>query len=211
MTGEDADDIKDLLDQLDLSDEEAEEAEAAGANVEIPPEEMLAEFTTTKAEPSGLPIGMEDPGPLPAAPTQVIVVDRPTEQQATVTPAPVAGLIDVTKFVENYFQSHGEVIADCRSDRAEAQQVIANLQADIDAIKGSHGPQSVPRIYIEALVKAIEVKANINDTKVKMTDSGAKLIAALRSQINIQNNQTTIDGNLENILVRPLDAMTDEF
>jgi hypothetical protein len=76
-----------------------------------------------------------------------------------------------------------------------------------DAIRNDSADR-VPRMYVDALVKAVEVKANINDTAVKMIDAGAKLISAAKSQINVQQNSVAISSDLNDILNQP---MTDEY
>jgi hypothetical protein len=61
---------------------------------------------------------------------------------------------------------------------------------------------------VESLVKAIEVKSNINTTAVKMIEANAKTLAATKSSINIQQNTVASAGfdsaALERLLSEPL-------
>lgn len=203
MTADD-DDIKDLLEQLD-----AVEAETDEPVVDVVEDDMPQVITNTTHIPAGL---AEQPGQMPTTPSQIIVANQPSDEPGNAAPVAAQPPLEIKRFIDNYLAAHSEVLADCRTDRAETQSVIAALQADIDDIKqNGGGVKAVPRVLIESLVKALEVKANINDTKVKMTDSGAKLIAALRSQININNQQNIIDGSLEDVLTNPLNEGTDDY
>jgi len=70
-------------------------------------------------------------------------------------------------------------------------------------------------MFIDGLVKAVEVKANINMTAVKMMEANAKMLASMKATTSVQvNNQnvsvTGNDHDLERILDEPMNA-DDEF
>ena len=55
--------------------------------------------------------------------------------------------------------------------------------------------------HFDGLVKAVEVKANINTNAVKVMEGVAKMIAATKAGINVQNNNVQISGaELDDIL-----------
>lgn len=114
--------------------------------------------------------------------------------------------VDIVQYFERYDTMAEEIFAACRNDRQEAQEVIVLCREQIgEAIDNDRAPA---RMYVDSLVKAVEVKANVNDTAVKMIDAGAKLLAAAKNQINIQQNNVSIGDDLDDILNRP---MNDEY
>ncbi len=116
--------------------------------------------------------------------------------------------VNIKIYFERYEAMAEEIFAACRSDRQEAQAVLAMCKERVeDAIRNDTADR-VPRMYVDALVKAVEVKANINDTAVKMIDAGAKLISAAKNQINVQQNNVAVGSDLNDILNQP---MTDEY
>ena len=102
---------------------------------------------------------------------------------------------DVVNFKKYLTELDGvtqEVLQACRADRQEAQDVINMLRKEVnDAINKNKQPS---RMFIDGLVKSVEVKAGINATAVKMMDSVAKVLASTKSGINIQNNNMSVDG-----------------
>jgi len=66
-------------------------------------------------------------------------------------------------------------------------------------------------MWVDALVKAVEVKAGINSTAVKMVEANVKLLAATQSGIQInQQINTGASSSLEEILSDPI-GDDDEF
>ena len=102
---------------------------------------------------------------------------------------------DVVNFQKYLIELDGvtqEVLQACRADRQEAQDVINMLRKKVDAAINKN--QDPSRMFVDGLVKAVEVKAGINATAVKMMDSVAKVLASTKSGINIQNNNLHVDG-----------------
>lgn len=143
-----------------------------------------------------------------AAPTITpIEQSKNTEALVPVTPPPT---VDIAKTFEQLDAVTNEVLQACRSDRQEAQDVIGMLRNQIDK---AHNNNSDPaRVYVEGLVKAIEVKSNINMTAVKIIEANAKMLAATKAGTNIQlnNSVTTInDQALDEILNDPISNEID--
>jgi hypothetical protein len=173
--------LTDLLGQLDFEDSDlpADSANDYIAEVAEKPTEKIANKDITLPEPVPVP--------------DVI----PAEQD-----------VNIKVYFERYEVMAEEIFAACRSDRQEAQSVLAMCKERVQDAIDSGAPNAVPRMYVDALVKAVEVKANINDTAVKMIDAGAKLISAAKSQINVQQNNVAVSSDLNDILNQP---MTDEY
>jgi len=92
-----------------------------------------------------------------------------------------------------------EVLGACRSDRAEAQDVINMLKSQCDA---AHNVNKSPqRMYIDGLVKAVEVKADINSNAIKVMEGVAKMISATKASTSTENTSMQISGaELDKIL-----------
>ena len=88
------------------------------------------------------------------------------------------------KYLDKMDAVTNEVLVSCKADRQEAQQIIDLFLSKIHA--ATVAPPS--RMYVDGLVKAIEVKSNINMAAVKIMDTNAKMIAATKAGIVINNN-----------------------
>jgi len=110
----------------------------------------------------------------------------------------------LSKYLDKMDIVTNEVLVSCKADRQEAQQIIDLFLSKINAATAA--PPS--RMYVDGLVKAIEVKSNINMTAVKIMDTNAKMIAATKAGIVINNNtQVNHSNELTDILNS---APTDE-
>ena len=118
--------------------------------------------------------------------------------------------VDITKYLRRLDDVTDDVLKACKTDRAETQDLINLLR---DQVENSISTGSkISTGIIESLVKAIEVKSNINTTAVKMIEANAKTLAATKSSINIQQNTVSagIDSSmLERILSQPLGENDD--
>ena len=197
-------DLQDLLNQLDDHDEfMPTPAEIAGQVeqdvVHEEPEEEPEEKPKISTEE--MKNQKEGNGELAVPPETVLrPVDEllPTDARRLDIPAPSlieSEIDDAVNFQKYLIELDGvtsEVLQACRSDRQEAQDVINLLRKEVtDAIKSNKPPS---RMYVDGLVKAVEVKAGINATAVKMMDSVAKVLASTKSGINIQNNSLNVSG-----------------
>ena len=175
--------LTDLLGQLDSEDSDlpiGSDADDHIVEVEEKPTEKIVNKNIFLPEPASVP-------------DDVV----PTEQD-----------VNIKVYFERYEAMAEEIFAACRSDRQEAQSVLAMCKERVEDAIRNDSADRVPRMYVDALVKAVEVKANINDTAVKMIDAGAKLISAAKSQINVQQNNVAVGSDLNDILNQP---MTDEY
>jgi len=137
------------------------------------------------------------------------------EAQTTVVLDQQAHPIDIKKYVDRLDDTTIEVLAACRSDRAETQEVITSLKT---ALTDSLGRNETPdRQIVEGLVQALEVKSTINQTAVKMIDASIKLLAATKasSQINVTAQSASLNGGtgsavLDEQLRQILDNKMDE-
>jgi len=112
--------------------------------------------------------------------------------------------ISISKYLTRLDEVTDSVLSACAADRKEAQDVI-NLYRG--AIQDSADNGEVPsRMWVDGLVKAVEVKASINNTAVKAMEATAKMLAATKSGIQI-NQQFNNPANLTDILD---EALTDE-
>jgi LEA14-like dessication related protein len=61
-------------------------------------------------------------------------------------------------------------------------------------------------MYIDGLVKAVEVKANINQNAIKMMEANSKMIASMKpgSGTTINNNLQVNNSELDEILNNPV-------
>jgi len=75
-------------------------------------------------------------------------------------------------------------------------------QADASIAKGT----TPARMYIDGLVKAVEVKANINQNAIKMMEANSKMIASMKpgSGTTINNNLQVNNSELDEILNNPV-------
>lgn len=131
------------------------------------------------------------------------------DEQPVVTNQPP----DSSKYLAKLDSVTDEILEACRSDRQEAQDVIQMLRVEIQKALGLNRDPS--RMFVDGLVKAVEVKANINMTAVKVMEANAKMLASLKAGTNVQvNNQNVnLNGNdvdLERVLNEPMTS-EDEF
>jgi len=193
-------------------DEEVSDSGAAWIEGVIDPSELIS------VDPSQSDLSKPDDAIL--FPTDVRNIDDIGSDSTTAfatlmdTPlAPAVPSIDLQKYLNRLDGVTDEILGACRSDRQEAQDVIQMFRQEIEqALNQSKAPS---RMFIDGLVKAVEVKANINMTAVKMMEANAKMLASMKATTSVQvNNQnvsvTGNDHDLERILDEPMNA-DDEF
>ncbi len=128
------------------------------------------------------------------------VEDQGTKSDELIQPSGV----DLSKYLSKLDDVTDSVLSACAADRKETQGVINIYRTAIDnAIDSGEDPS---RMWVDGLVKAVEVKASINNTAVKVMEATAKMLAATKSGISI-NQQFNGPTNLSDILDEP---MTDE-
>jgi hypothetical protein len=130
-------------------------------------------------------------------------IPNPPSINADVTP------VDVQKMFKRMEDVTADVLQCAKDDRSQAELAIVMMKDAIDVAHAANKPAS--KTYVEGLIKAIEVKAGVNTTVVKIMEANAKLFAALKSGLQLQiNNQnggsTTSQEDLVRLLNTPLDA-----
>ena len=110
-------------------------------------------------------------------------------------------LINIKKLINDYDKDYDEVKHNLRSDRSQIEDVIGELQGVFQ--------NGVVKIgLVEALVKALDVLANTNQSFVKLIDTKSKLMASLKSHASVVVNQNNVGGEsseLRDILEQNID------
>jgi hypothetical protein len=103
------------------------------------------------------------------------------------------GSIQIQKYLDRLDDVTAEVLSGYRSDRQETQEVIDLCKKAIDDAKKLSTPPG--RMWVDGLVKAVEIKAGISTNAIKMIEANAKMLAAtkagtvLNQQINLMGDQ----------------------
>ncbi len=180
------DEMRDLLDKLDR-DEENIVDHLEG--VILPIRDSSPPLTVTPNTDSTI-----QPG-LPLANTLVATDLRSSDDQIQ-TPQileETIPIVDLRKQFEQFDVVTDEILQGTRSDRQETQDTIVLLRTEVDKAIAAH--KDPARMYVDNLVKALEVKATINQTAVKMMEAKAKLLAATKGGVTIQTNIQTNMGS----------------
>ena len=214
------DDLKSLLDQLDIKD------------IKNIPEVLANEPKPPKVKTKKHKVSGEEVDSLeklaPAAPvhkveeteSQVVQGELITKEPKSESVAAISELSSEAeaqddrqrKYLTKLDDVTDEILAACRSDRAEAQEVIQLLRGEINkALQTNRDPA---RMYVDGLVTAVEVKSNINMSMIKMMEANAKMLASLKAanNLNIKNNINVASSNdkeLERILDEPITEIDD--
>lgn len=117
---------------------------------------------------------------------------------------------DVAKKLKQLDEVTDNILKACEDDRKQAQEAIDLIKGEIE---GSLRNQSrPPAAFVEGLIKAIEVKAGINLTAVKIMEANAKMLAATKAgtSLTVNNNNSMASASLSELLSQPMSSM-DEF
>ena len=198
------DDLKSLLDQLGDDDDHVDDPQETddkqskpsdSDDLLFPDSDDIIEAEVEEQHEALRPV-KQDIKRLDATPA----LDETPDEPAT----------DVSKYLEKMEEVADEVLVACRNDRQEAQDVINMLKGQCDLAHEKSLPPA--RMYVDGLVKAVEVKANINGNAVKVMEGVAKMIAATKAGVNVQNNNISVSGaELDDILSNsgPMDGDLD--
>lgn len=111
-------------------------------------------------------------------------------------------IVEILQKMQKEFDNiSGEILGTWRSDRDQIQEVI---DIYLNVVRGGG---DLPRVYVEMLVKALEVKSNTSITAVKLLDAKTRLLQALKggTSVMIQNNNAVVgDGDLTKLLSEPM-------
>lgn len=177
------DDLKDLLDQLDDD----------GVVPAAPDSSTRSNSDTATESQADENISREPSGDVlrPVEDVRSVIVNDISDNEPVV--------VDIARYLDKMEGVADEVLQACRSDRQEAQEVINMLRGQCEQAHARNQPPA--RMYVDGLVKSVEVKANINTNAVKVMEGVAKMIAATRAGLNIQNNNVSVStAELDEIL-----------
>lgn len=206
-------DLRDLLNQLDGDDEFTPDVadDIPDDSYDIPDEIMASDDDIIVSDDEI--ISDDDPVINMVSPDDGIVM-RPIDELTNIADKRVFDTeipaiktvneeqsVEIGKYLDKIDEVTDEVLQACRADRQETQDVINMMrnQCDMAHKNGSHPS----KMYVEGLIKAVEVKTNINTNAIKMMESIAKMIAATKAGMIMQNNNLTVSGaELDDILSR---------
>ena len=112
----------------------------------------------------------------------------------TVPPPTEDPVVDLRKTFEQAERFVDEIHQGARGDRQETQDAINLCRSEIDKSIAAGGNPS--RMWVDNLAKILEVKATINMTAIKAMELKAKLLAATKAGVvvNNSNNNAAIAG-----------------
>lgn len=171
------DEMKRLIEGLDAEDSPVEKMADSSPplNLDNPPP---ANETYREVEPALQPTDVRKLDLTP--PTTAVVVE------------PETPIVDLRQQFDSLNNSTEEIIHAARADRQEVQDAINLYRGEIDKAIGHNVLPN--RGYLDNLVKALEVKANVNITAVKAIELRVKMLAALKSGLQIGVNINNANG-----------------
>lgn len=108
-------------------------------------------------------------------------------------------VVDIPRVVADFEGDSAEILDCWRRDRAEASEIIEMCRTQIVA-----AGNAVQRVYVEAMVQALQVKADANQTAVRVLDARSKLLAALKTQLRPKETGATgLNSELTKLLDSP--------
>lgn len=122
-------------------------------------------------------------------------VKVPTITEGESAPPADDPIVDLRKTFEQAERFVDEIHQGARGDRQETQDAINLCRSEIDKAVSAGGNPS--RMWVDNLAKILEVKATINMTAIKAMELKAKLLAATKAGIvvNNSNNNAAIAGS----------------
>ncbi len=187
------DEMRGLLGELDEPDEYVTDrmvAEAPGVDGDAsPPIEMAPNPTANQ------------PVDVPSGPPQTSEVRRldvipqvVTAEGSAPLPQPPEPVVDVRQQFKQFDEVAEEVIQGVRYDRQETQDAINLCRAEIQ--KSVTAGQNPSRMWVDNLAKLLEIKATVNLTGIKALEAKAKLLAATKAGVQVQNNNLIQNANV---------------
>jgi hypothetical protein len=102
----------------------------------------------------------------------------------------------ITEFAKKFGEVSNEILSNYKADRDQINDTIEYLENLVFNATGQ-------RVHVEMLVAALRTKAETNASAVKLLDSLAKFLAATKgTNVFVQNNNTTIQDDLKQILAK---------
>ncbi len=208
------DEMRDLLSELDEPDSDYvidRMVETSGVEGDASPPIEMVKNSASDAPPE-----------VPALPPKTSEVRRldvveAVQEEVVAPPPPEPPIVDIRKQFEQFDAIAEEVVQGTRHDRQETQDAINLCRGEIQ--KAVSAGQNPSRMWVDNLTKALEIKATVNLTAIKALDAKAKLLAATKAGIQVQNNNliqnanvsTQADKSLVDLLNNnPLDSNGDD-
>lgn len=187
MSDELDDELQGLLNELDEREEDlVENTIAPEPEIEKPESIATEEIVDPLDELEDI---NEDDGDFALRPSDIrrmgpdeIAATNTTEQEIEIIVPQLD--VDYQKYKDQLDVVTQEVLQACRADRQEAQDVINDLKDRMTTLGGG----APPKALVDGLVKAVEVKASINQNAIRMMDTNARFLASIKSSINTTNN-----------------------
>lgn len=173
------DEMRGLLDQLDSPDVDLMTPDMPGIDGDnSPPLETIEQPIPEPLKPVEIP-RTQDTRTVDVQPAIVPVeLVKPTEDTEPV--------VDLRKQFAQFDAVAEEVLQGTRHDRQEIQEAINLCRGEINkAVNNNANPS---RMWVDNLAKVLEVKATVNLTAIKALEAKAKLIAASKAGIQVNNN-----------------------
>lgn len=183
------DEMRHLLDELDQDDDIVDHLEQGAddyTGVDGNPSAELATTAVPPSEPAAPDLFTTKPHMIIPVPHEVLPATEPVVEEP---------VVDIRKQFEQLDEVVEEILQGTRADRQETQDAINLMKGEIDKAINNNAPPS--RMFVDNLVTALGVKATINMTAVKAMEVKAKMLAATKAGVNIQQN------NLQNNQIIP--------
>lgn len=102
----------------------------------------------------------------------------------------------VTEYAKKFTEVADDILSNFKADRDQINDTIEYLENLVHNAAGE-------RVHVEMLVAALRTKSETNASAVKLLDSYAKFLAATKgTNVFVQNNNTTIQDDLAQILTK---------
>ena len=187
------DDIESLINQID--DEDSSLDDAMEHSKEHFEESQSSNDKHDEYDPLDELEGLDDDVDDSSALRPIEVIKHmPNNDSSSVSVSESAIPVDVVEYKQKLDAITEEVIDACRSDRQEVQVVISDLRDRLEEMKNPN------KALIDGIVKALEVKTNINQNAIRIMDTNAKFLSSIKSTMNIDNNISVDAKELERIL-----------
>jgi len=108
--------------------------------------------------------------------------------------------IEAKQMLQDFQNVSNEILGNFRSDRAQAEIVVQHLLG-IVKIEGGVA-EDVPRVFVEQLVSALAVKAEINANACKLLEAKAKMMSAGKGAL--MQNFNLGGAEIDALLSRPV-------
>ncbi len=139
---------------------------------------------------------------LPQAAFQSSRIEPPTQRmelpQESLKPQEGPRKIEAEQLLNDFQDASREILNNFRDDRRQVDEVAQHLW---DRVKND---PDAPRVYVEQLVSALGVKADINANACKLLEAKAKMMSAGKPAFINNNNALFSGSDLDDLLSKPV-------